>query len=203
MLSQLHFTVQGRNSLLLQSLGEHWKIASCQSSSKKASEGVEQFVSKWNFYLYGSAQTFKHSLYFCINSKWMISYPWIESLGMMMVKLALYWWCHLIVPALSPCQGGSEGPLWMFQHPWHSMQLPLVPQDWWLHPKQINSFWGATQRGFIFPGYACKYTAAQRGDWCAHRGENTLKSPSSHPKACREEGGTLRSWSQAVGIASG
>lgn len=100
MLSQLHFTAQGRNSLLLQSLGEYWKIASCQSSSKKASEGFEQFVSKWYFYLYGNAQTFKHKLYFCINSKWMISYPWIKSLETMMVRLALYWWCHLIVPAL-------------------------------------------------------------------------------------------------------
>lgn len=75
MLSQLHFTVQGRNSLVLQSLGEHWKIASCQSSSKKqiCSNKFEQFMSEWYFYLYGNAQIFQHRLYFCINSKWMIS----------------------------------------------------------------------------------------------------------------------------------
>lgn len=142
---------------------------------QKTSEGFEQFVSKWYFYLCGNAQTFQHRLYFCINSKWMISYPWIKSLGMMMVKLALYWWCPCSVsPSL--CQHGSESPLWMFQHPCHLMQLSLVSQDRWLHPKQINSFWGATQRGFIYFylyfGYACKHTAAQQGDLCAHQGEN-------------------------------
>lgn len=72
---------------------------------QKARKSFEQFVSEWYFYLSGNAQTFKHRLYFCINSKWMISEPWIKSLGTMVVKLALYWWCHLIVPALCllPC----------------------------------------------------------------------------------------------------
>lgn len=80
----------------------------------------------------------------------------------------------------SLCQHGSESPLWMFQHPCHLMQLSQVSQDRWLHPKQINSFWGATQRGFIFPGCACKHTAAQRGDCWAHQGENTPCKVSPH-----------------------
>lgn len=90
MLSQLQIIACSRNTLLLQgwkSLPGHCLAIQLQ----KAWKDFEQSVSEWHFYLYGNVQTLKYRLYFCINSKWMISYPWIKSLGMTMVNLSLYW----------------------------------------------------------------------------------------------------------------
>lgn len=90
MLSQLQLIAYSRNALLLQ--GEESLPGRCLAIQlQKACKGFEQFVSEWYFYLYGNVQTLKYRLYFCINSKWMISYPWIKSPGTMMVNLALYW----------------------------------------------------------------------------------------------------------------
>lgn len=68
MLSQLHFTVQGRNSLLLQSLGEHWKIPSCQSSSKKHKKEGKALNNEWVSGTFVSIEMLRPSSTGCISA---------------------------------------------------------------------------------------------------------------------------------------